>query len=524
MFDDESARPALNISDYWQIVCRRRWWLIGSFFACWLISWAVGLLMPSVYRSDTLILVEPQKVPEQYVVANVNMDLQDRLQSMTQQILSRTRLERIINTNHLYEDLRQRLGPDGLVEQMRKDIQIQLVEAPGKRQLTAFRVSYSAPNAAMAQKVATQLTSLFIDEEIQEQSQLSESTTQFLSTELESARASLAQQESKIKEFKARYLGELPSQLESNVHMLSVLQDRYRNLGQRLNQAEQQKLYLESMANQYRSVRVGGDQVMTTMPALEKELAKLKADLTDAETRYTDKHPDVIQLKGRIAEIERVKKGLEASLAKVDAAKPPISPSEMQAISPLVQLEGQLKANAQDVADTRKEIAVVEGQVNAYQGRLNQTPIREQQLADLTRDYDQSKSNYDSLLKKQMQSQLATNLEKRQQGKGFRILDPPSLPQKPYSPDRLRISVIGLLGGIILALGMTFLTEFVDDRIRSEDEINRMVSVRVLAGIPHLVTPSEEHAHRRRRILEWCSATLMTVVVVGANLYTFYRG
>jgi capsular polysaccharide biosynthesis protein len=167
---------------------------------------------------------------------------------------------------------------------------------------------------------------------------------------------------------------------------------------------------------------------------------------------------------------------------------------------------------------------VVEGQVNAYQGRLNQTPIREQQLADLTRDYDQSKSNYDSLLKKQMQSQLATNLEKRQQGKGFRILDPPSLPQKPYSPDRLRISVIGLLGGIILALGMTFLTEFVDDRIRSEDEINRMVSVRVLAGIPHLVTPSEEHAHRRRRILEWCSATLMTVVVVGANLYTFYRG
>lgn len=520
-----SSQPALNISEYWQILCRRRWWLIGLFFGCWVLSWGIGRLLPSVYRSETLILVEPQKVPEQYVMANVNVDLQERLQSMTQQILSRTRLERIINANHLYENQRQRLGPDGLVELMRKDIQIQLVEAPGKRQLTAFRISYSAPSATLAQKVATHLTSLFIDEEIQEQSQLSESTTEFLSSELNSARENLAQQESRIKDFKAHYLGELPSQIQGNVHMLSVLQDRYRNVGQRLNQAEQQKLYLESLLNQYRSVRIGGDQIMMTMPALEKELAKLRADLTDAETRYTDKHPDVIQLKSRITEIERVKKDIQADLDKSGATtKPPVSPSEMQAVSPMLQLEGQVKANQQEVESSRHEIASLDAQISTLQVRLNQAPIREQQLADLTRDYDQSKANYDSLLKKQMQSQLATNLEKRQQGKGFRILDPPSLPLKPYSPDRLRISVLGLIAGLVLAVGITFLVEFVDDRIRSEDEVSRMVNVRVLAGIPHLVTPSEEHAHRRRRILEWCGATFMTVIMAGANLYTFYRG
>ena len=133
MFDQENTKPALTVHDYWQILLRRRWWLIGALFVCWLLAWGASRLLPSVYRSETLILVEQQKVPEQYVVTNVSVDLQEQLQSMTQQILSRTRLERIIEKFHLYTRQRQRLGPDGLVDQMRKDIQIQLVEAPGKR-------------------------------------------------------------------------------------------------------------------------------------------------------------------------------------------------------------------------------------------------------------------------------------------------------------------------------------------------------------------------------------------------------
>ena len=155
MFEEENARPQLSIHDYGKILVRRRWWLIGSLFGCWLLAWGASHLLPSVYRSETLILVEQQKVPEQYVVANVSVDLQEQLQSMTQQILSRTRLENIIAKFHLYEGRRQRLGSDGLVDQMRKDIQIQLVEAPGKRgELTAFRIIYSAPTPTLAQQVA----------------------------------------------------------------------------------------------------------------------------------------------------------------------------------------------------------------------------------------------------------------------------------------------------------------------------------------------------------------------------------
>jgi polysaccharide chain length determinant protein (PEP-CTERM system associated) len=378
----------------------------------------------------------------------------------------------------------------------------------------------------LAQQVATQLTSLFIDENIQEQSQRAENTTEFLSSELDTARASLAEQEGKVKQFKSHYLGELPSQMDGNVHILSGLQERYHNLGQTLNRAQEQRLYMESLLSQYHAARTGGETGANTLPSVERELAKMRADLTDAQTRYTDKHPDVIRLKGLIAKTEKEKSDIEAQVAKAQSGgqKPPANSSDLQAMAPMLQLEGQLKANEQEIRDARKEMQTLQTQIAEYQSRLNTTPIREQQLTDLTRDYEQSKANYDSLLKKQMQSQLATNLEKRQQGKGFRIIDPPSRAHKPYSPDRVKFSLLGLAAGFLLGFGLVFLSEFLDDRIREEEDITRMTNVRILAGIPHLATPADERKQHRRRLLEWCGAMLILVVMVGGNVFTFYRG
>lgn len=525
MFDQENTRPALTVDDYWHILLRRRWWLIGALFGCWILAWGGSRFLPSVYRSETLILVEQQKVPEQYVVANVSIDLPEQLQSMTQQILSRTRLERIIEKYHLYTRQRARSGPDGLVDQMRKDIQIQLVEAPGKRgELTAFRIIFSAPTPTLAQQIATQLTSLFIDENIQEQSQRAENTTDFLSSELNAARDSLAVQEAKVKQFKSQNLGELPSQMDANVHILSGLQERYHNLGESLNRAQEQRLYLESLLAQYRSVRTG-EAGAETPASLERELTKMRADLEDMQTRYTEKHPDVIRLKGLIAKTEKLKRDLQAQMATSDdGQKTPTSASDLQAMQPKLQVEGQLKANAQETQNTRREMQELQTQIAAYQSRLNTTPIREQQLTDLTRDYEQSKANYDSLLKKQMQSQLATNLEKRQQGKGFRIIDPPSFAHKPYSPDRVKFSLLGLIAGFLLGFGLVFLTEFLDDHIREEADITQMTNARILAGIPRLATPADKRRQHRLRFLEWCGAAIIFVVMVGANIYTFYRG
>ena len=191
------------------------------------------------------------------MVANVSTDLQQRLDGLRQQILSRTRLQRIIDQFQLYNESGSHGNSDETIDQMRKDITTELVETDGHRgQLSGFRIAYNAPSARLAQQVNTQLTSLFIEQNIQEQSQRSENTTEFLSSELDTARTRLAEQEAKIKQFKAGNLGALPSQMESNVHILSGLQDRRQGLSQSLNRAQEQKLYLESLLAQYRSVKM----------------------------------------------------------------------------------------------------------------------------------------------------------------------------------------------------------------------------------------------------------------------------
>jgi len=525
MFEEEQEGPQLSIQDYWQILQRRRWWLLAVIFGCWALAWVASWITPAIYRSETLILVEQQKVPQQYVVSNVSVDLQERLQSMTQQILSRTRLQRIIDQFHLYEGLKKRLGPDGPVDAMRKDIAIELVDAPGKSEdLTAFRIAYNAPNPKLAQQVATQLTSLFIDENLQQQTQQAESTTEFLSNELDVARSALTEQEAKIQDFQTRYLGELPSQMQGNVQILNGLQDRYHNVSQNLNHAQEQKLYLESLLSQYRSVKFGDHTGTNTLPAIQDELAKLRARLTDAQAKYTPQHPDVIRLKAQIAQTEKMKKTLETDLANssTKSDRAPHSPSELQAMSPVLQLESQIKANDQEVSDSQNELTQLESQIKAYQSRLNITPVREQQLADLTRDYNQSKSNYDSLLQKQQQSQLATNLEKSQQGQQFRIIDPPSLAQRPFSPNRVRYSALGLAAGIVLGFICIAGVEYIDDRVRLFRDVN-LFHARVLVGIPHLTTERQEKQQARRRILEWCTATIMLILMVAGNLVTFYK-
>ena len=221
-------RPVRSFQEYLAIALRRRWYLILPMFLGWALVVLSTWFMSPKYRSETVIIVEQQKVPEQYVVSNVAVDLQQRLQSMSQQILSRTRLLGIIDSFQLYRrNGRKQPDPDLLVQQMRKDIKIDLVQAPGRPwELSAFKISYSAPTALLAQQVTKELSSLFIEENLQNRQQLSEDTTKFLENQLEQARKNLASQEERLRDFKARYLGELPEQLTTNIQILSGLQAR----------------------------------------------------------------------------------------------------------------------------------------------------------------------------------------------------------------------------------------------------------------------------------------------------------
>jgi len=539
MFDeteDKLSRPQ-GLGYYWVLLLRRRWWLILPVFVVGTAAWLASWFLPAYYRSETLILVEQQKVPEQYVVSNVATDIQDRLQSMTQQILSRTRLLRIIDELHLYVDQRARLSPDEIVDKMRQDILIDLVQAPGRRQdLTAFKISYSSRDARLSQQVTNQLTSLFIDENLKARQQQSESTTSFLENQLGDARKALAEQEQRVREFKSRYLGELPVQMQSSVQILSGLQARLQGELDALNQSKQQNLYLESLVSQYRSMREGMQKGTTSkdLPeVLDQELARLKTQLADVQAHYTERHPDYRKLKEQIAKIERMKEQLAAAsnttpvpgdAADKDSDLHPTDLAELREMGPMVELESQLKANKLEMNNRQKQIEKLGDEIQQYQDRINETPVREQQLADLTRDYEQSRANYDSLLAKRNQSELATNLEKRQQGEQFRIIDPPSLPTKPYQPNRLLFSVFGLLGGAFVAAAGTAVVELLDDRVRDEKELAELVSAQVLTEIPPVSTALETIRGRRRLRLEWLGAVLMVVLVTAEFVVTYYHG
>lgn len=309
----------LSWPDYWQMARRRRWLLLLPVALCWSAVWGVCWFLPAVYRSETLILVEQQKVSEHYVVPNMAVGLQERLQSMTQQILSRTRLRRIIDELNLYAAERPRLGPDELVERMRKDIKIEIVETPGRPdELTAFKILYSGPDPKVSQTVTEHLATFFIDENIRSREKLSEETTSFLSNELQDARKHLEQQEQRVREFKGQYLGELPGQLQSNLQILSGVQARLQEANERLERAEQQRVYLKSLLAEYQSlsqqIREGKKGEIATPPALDDEIDKLQRQLAVLRAQYTDEYPDVVKIRMQIAKSEQLKRQISTEL------------------------------------------------------------------------------------------------------------------------------------------------------------------------------------------------------------------
>jgi polysaccharide chain length determinant protein (PEP-CTERM system associated) len=457
-------------------------------------------------------------MPKNYVEPNVVDDLQNRLQSITQQILSRTRLLLIIDKLHLYGNGHRQITPDEKVELMRKDIDIELVRRGD--QITAFNIFYSARDPHVAQQVTSELTDLFINENLRVRQQQSEDTTKFIGSQLENARATLAEQEAKVREFKGEHEGELPSQEASNIQILSGLQAQLQNEQDTLNTAKQQRVYLQTLSEQYRTLHTtsrSADGTLTGLAAIDQELDKLKAKLADLTLRYTDRYPEVENLKGEIARTEQ-RRGVLAAEQKTRGSDGRQSDDGISAgpsqNAPLLQLQSQMQANQAEIANREQAIGGLKGRVSSYQDRLNSEPAREQQLADLTRGYDQSKTNYDDLLKKQNESQMATSMEQMQQGERFSMLDPPSLPLKPDFPNRLKFCGIGLGVGLAMGLVLVGAFEVLDDRLYSEKEIKILLPAAILSEVPEIVSPSDERNSRKSMALGWAMATFVVAAIL----------
>jgi len=524
--------------EYLAIVVRRRWWIVLPLFLTWLAVWGISWFLPTTYTSDALISAEQEKVSDIYVMENVNVNLQNRLQSTTQKVLSYASLEKIIGQFNLYQTpprLHNFFKPKDPVDQMRGDIKIELVGAPGYRgEFFTFKIHYSADTPQLAQQVNSELTSLFINENVRAQRQLSENTTAFLDSELADARTKMEQQEAEVSAFKTKHAGNLPGQLQSNVQILAGLQAQLASTQHALDTSKQQKIYLESLLQQYQSAQasLGGDSDAISTQALDKVLQDLRLQIQNLRTRYTDDHPDIVALKDKIAKTEALRKQIEAEIASHPRRSKSTSAVDfsvadgMQRGSPtaIMQLQSQLKANQLEIQNEQENAKELELQTATYQARLNLTPETEQELSVVSRGYDEAKFNYNSLLQKQTQSQLATSLGQQQQGQQFHIIDPPKLPDKPSAPNRFLISVVGLALGTVLGLGLATFLELTDVRFRQEKDLEGILPARMLVGIPRLSTPQEDRSRIIARYVECGAVAIVALLIFTGNLYTYYNG
>jgi polysaccharide chain length determinant protein (PEP-CTERM system associated) len=485
----------LTPADYMAML-RRRWILIAVLAVIGApLAYGVALVLPARYTSQTLVLVDQQTVPTDFVRPVDTTDITQRLSSMQQQILSRTRLEPLIHQFGLFQKDINRESAEMLVGRLRSAIEVTPVrpmEETRANNLPGFFVNVTLDNPRTAQQVCTAITSMFIEQSLSTRQQHSEDTTQFLAQQLADAKAKLDEQDAKLAAFKGRYLGILPEDEQTNLNLLTGLTSQLDAATQALARAQQDKSFAESMLTQQLAAWQES-QSGRSPDTLEQQLAALQMQLANLEARYTEDYPDVIKTKNDIASLEkRIADGGDPKGAS-DANKPQRSTVEPTQVT---QLRAQIHTYDQVIAEKAKEQEQIKAEIKLYQQRVQSSPVVEQQYKELTRGYQTALDSFNELQKKRDASQMATELERQQEGEQFRVLDPANLPDKPAFPDRTKFAFGGLGGGLALGLGLAFLLEMRDSSMRTERDVEFILRLPVLAMVPD-IGPLAERASKR---------------------------
>jgi len=483
----------LSFEQYIEILKRRMWWIIIPVVMTPLLAYFGSQLIPNRYTSTTLVLVEQQKVPDNFVKPVVTEELNERLATMQEQILSRTRLQPLIERFGLFASDVGKVPMEDLVDRVRKLISVTAVSADfGTRTggLPGFYVSFSARDPHLAQQVCSEILSMFMQENLRAREQTAEGTTEFLSNQLQEAKRKLDEQDSKLAAFKQRYINQLPGQEQMNLSVLGSLNTQLDAASQAVARAEQDETFDQAQLSQqlaaWKASRSGKDS-----DDLEKKLKDLEAQLSLLESKYTPDHPDVIRTKSQIAEVQQ------------EIENAPMAPADDTAKTKSAQLEPveirALRAQIHDLqivkTEKGKQQEELQKEIRSYQSRVQTSPLVEEQYKALTRDYQTALSFYNDLLAKKTQSAMATDLERKQQGEQFRVMDPPNLPEKPAWPNRPLIAFGGFGGGLALGFGLAFLTEMRDKTLRTDQDVTFYLQLPVLSQIPEL----RRHGNDRRR-------------------------
>ena len=514
--DEEAPQKGVGVERLRAVWGRRKWLAVLVFTLPFTAAMTMIFSLPTFYRSTAVVLVDRQQVPETFVPATVTSELETRLHTISQEIFSRARLEALITRFGLYPALRKQAQTEEVVERMRKDIKLELKTTNAKEgyrsATTAFTISYRGPDPQTVALVTNTLASFYIEENLKVRERQATGTAEFLKVQLTETRKRLDGLETRVSDFRRRYLGELPQQMQANLTAMENLNNQLRMNSDNQTRAIERRESLSSLLAEAASSPqlyggTPGSPVAVEPPAAR--LARLRVDLATARARYTEGHPSITRLNAEIAAIEQALAEAKSG-DKTDSAGLSASPYVLRLRETLQGAESDLKVLKTEEQRLRAAIA-------GYQMRLENTPKREQEYLEVSRDYETTKELYASLGKRFEAAQLAESMEQRQKGEQFRILDPAVPSNVPAAPNRLRLFLLSLVLSLGLAGGVLMLAEMLDTSFHSSDEIRHFTIVPVLVSLPKIVTDADRQRGQRRFRLAAAGAVLGLIVIAGGS-------
>ncbi|MCK4603500.1 MAG: hypothetical protein KAU41_02230 [Deltaproteobacteria bacterium] len=513
----------LDIYVYLSLLLRRKWEIIFGMIPFLLAGLLYCLFSAKIYSTSTTIVVVPQRVPEAYVRSTITGDIDERIRGIWQEVTSRTSLERIIEQFNLYPGARERLPMETVVQAMRKKIQI---DSPRAARTNAYILSYEGADPILITKVVNALANIFIEENLKLRETQARGTAEFLSEELEKVYRELKHREEVMKQYKVEHMGELPEQRMSNLAMLQRLQEELETLQENIRRAEDRRLLLQRQLAEERSslraaahgvARLQGEgivshQAPTTLEGLKERLKAFR-------TRYTDVHPDVAAVKNLVAKLEKEQEIRSSASDKEDAevggkVEAPVDAGG-QENAVIVGLKYQLKGLDFDIKAIKEASNKVRKQIAVYQKRVEETPKREQELVDLTRDYDNLRMTYESLLSRKIEAEQAAALERRQKGEQFRVIDPARIPVVAFKPNLKKILAMTLILAAGAGLGLALGREYLSNVFYDPEDVKKALNISVLACVPLLLTDAEKQKRRQKVLyLSICAGAGYAMVII----------
>lgn len=536
------ARRPLDLEDYIDIVRRHRGWIFGPVFLALVAAVVVAYAWPDTYVSTAVIRVVPPQIPERLVPSNVNAEIDQRINSMSQAILSRNTLSGMIQTYNLYPSERQRMPMEDVVENMRKSIRVGRALGDFRTRsgsVSAFSVSFSYPDRMIAQRVTSELVTRFIDENVRTRSSQSVLTTQFLRDQFEQAKRELDAVEQRLSEFRAKNFGRLPEQVETNLQQMAVLETRLSTIQSALSRSANEKLLLEAQVqtlNSQLSRLQSPPPEAAALPVrnerieqLERDIERLRMTLSALRERYRESHPDVQRLESQLNVLEAARDKLAAE----EKAKPPAERASRQpdpsagreaaAIqATIAKTKSLIQVQELESANLMRERERVEKSIAEIRDRLQISPVNDSEYSRLIQDRNLARMRYDELDRKRNQSELASDLENQRAGETLELLDPASLPQSPSAPNRARIILVGLMAGLVLGVGLAFTLEVKDTSLKNLKDVRAYTKLSVLASVPLL--ENDLLVRRRRRVawLLWSGVGFLGAVIMAASVILYH--